>query len=94
MTMASLPLAPQEISVDFVDSVARVVRDSAEREILPRYRSVTAYRKHDGSLLTEADLAAQHALVRGLSGLIDYPVLGEEMPGEEQRRVWEGGGRF
>ena len=92
--MASLPLPANDISVDFVDAVAHVLKDSAEREILPRYRSVTAYRKHDGSLLTEADLAAQHALVRGLSRLIGYPVLGEEMPVEEQQRVWEGGGRF
>ena len=94
MAMASLPFAAQELSATFIDSVSRVVRECAEREILPRYRSVTAYRKHDGSLLTEADLAAQHALVRGLSGLIEYPVLGEEMHGEEQRRVWEAGGRF
>jgi myo-inositol-1(or 4)-monophosphatase len=92
--MPSSPPAKLQISVAFADSVARVVRETAEREILPRYRSVTAYRKNDGSLLTEADLATQHALVRGLSQLIDYPVLGEEMPGEEQLRVWEGGGRF
>jgi myo-inositol-1(or 4)-monophosphatase len=87
------PDAP-EISAPFAEAVERIVREAAEREILPRYRSVTAYRKHDGSLLTEADLAAQRALVAGLSVLIDYPVLGEEMPGEEQLRVWEGGGRF
>jgi myo-inositol-1(or 4)-monophosphatase len=47
--------------------------------------------KADGSVLTEADLASQAALVDCLPRLIPAPVLGEEMTAEEQGRVWHEG---
>ena len=67
-----------------VDAVRRVAID----EILPRYRSVEATRKHDGTLVTEADFAAQRALVRSLAALKDVPVLAEEMTAHEQSAIW------
>lgn len=55
---------------------------------MPRYLKVAHERKVDGSLLTEADVAAQHALARRLRAIAPYPVLGEEMTEVEQHDVW------
>jgi myo-inositol-1(or 4)-monophosphatase len=53
-----------------------------------------ATRKDDGSIVTEADFAAQRALVRRLTRIEAIPVLGEEMETAEQESIWERGGRF
>lgn len=60
-------------------------------EVMPRYMKVAHERKADGSLMTEADLAAQHALSERLRAIADYPVLGEEMTEAEQHAVWDAG---
>ncbi len=90
-----------DITVEFAARAIECVRSVATLEILPRYRSVAssaagaqARRKDDGSLVTEADLAAQHALVDGLGRVAPVPVLGEEMSAEEQARIFEAGGRY
>jgi len=83
-----------EITVPFAANAIDIVRATAIEEILPRYRSVAATKKDDGSLVTEADLAAQRALVRKLTALDNVPVLGEEMRGDEQARIWDADGRF
>jgi myo-inositol-1(or 4)-monophosphatase len=83
-----------DITVPFAARVIEVVRSVAAEEILPRYRSVVAMRKDDGSVVTDADYAAQHALSRRLATLEDIPVLGEEMPSHEQLAIYERGGRF
>ena len=49
-----------------------------------------ATRKYDGSLVSEADPAAQRALAARLRAILEAPVLGEEMPAEEQRALWDG----
>ena len=72
-------------------SLTQLVREMAHEIILPRYLRATRERKADGSVLTEADLAAEAALVARLPGLIPAPVLGEEMSAEEQGRVWHQG---
>jgi myo-inositol-1(or 4)-monophosphatase len=59
----------------------------ARETILPRYLRAVREHKADGSVLTEADLASQAALVERLPKLIMAPVLGEEMTAEEQGRV-------
>ena len=51
-------------------------------------------RKDDGSLVTEADHAAQHMLVRALPAVEPVPVLGEEMARAEQELIFRRGGRF
>ena len=61
-----------------------LARDVAAREVMPRFLNVASGRKQDGSLLTEADLASQAALVQALPELAPYPVLGEEMTTQEQ----------
>lgn len=65
-----------------------VVRDVAAAEVMPRYQKVVAEKKHDGSLFTEADLATQQAFQRLLPGIVDCPVLGEEMTQAEQEALW------
>ncbi len=68
-----------------------IVQDVARREVMPRYLKVAHSRKHDGSLFTEADLACQNALIVELTRLADYPVVGEEMPHQEQQTQWQAG---
>jgi myo-inositol-1(or 4)-monophosphatase len=83
-----------DITVPFVASAIDAVRAVAAQEILPRYRSVVATHKDDGSLVTEADFAAQDALVRRLRAVEPVPVIGEEMTALEQHGIFERGGRF
>ena len=76
----------------YLSAVCELVRDVARREVMGRFLSVDYERKHDGTLMTEADLAAQNALVEGLSRIVPFPVMGEEMTREEQQRLWQAGG--
>ena len=64
----------------------------AAEEIMPRYMKVALQRKSDGSLCTEADLAAQEALTRKLQAIVNVPVIGEEMSAEQQRARWDENG--
>ena len=83
-----------DITVRFAARAIDAVRSVAAEEILPRYRNTVASLKADGSPVTDADLAAQDALVRRLTAIEPLPVIGEEMPADEQRRTFERGGRF
>ena len=83
-----------DITVAFAGRAIDAVRAVAASEILPRYRTVVATRKDDGSLVTEADHASQRLLVRALAAIDDVPVLGEEMTRSEQERIFERGGRY
>lgn len=65
-----------------------VVRHIAQTEIMPRFLNTAAFRKADGSMLSEADLAAQTAFAAALPLLIDCPMLGEEMSAREQEDLW------
>ena len=69
--------------------IADLVCSVAEEEVLSRFLKVGANFKTDGSLLTEADLAAQKAFVYKLPQIINAPVLGEEMIEYEQRALWQ-----
>lgn len=75
-----------------LDQVIAACRQVGREEVMPRYLKVAHERKVDGSLLTEADVAAQTALFRHLGTIAPYPVMGEEMTEAEQRDVWERGG--
>jgi myo-inositol-1(or 4)-monophosphatase len=83
-----------DITVQFASQAIEAVRAVAVEEILPRYRSVAASRKADGSAVTEADLASQRALARRLARIEAIPVMGEEMPASHHSGIWERGGRF
>ncbi|MDO4434300.1 MAG: inositol monophosphatase [Alysiella sp.] len=71
--------------IAFLESV---VHDIATTEIMPYYLKVESARKTDGSMLSQADLAAQTALLSRLPEIIAAPVLGEEMTFEEQQTLW------
>ena len=71
-----------------LQELASIVRGIADRELPPRFSAATTTRKPDGSLLTEADLIMQDALVEALTQrwpAID--VLGEEMDETTQQRA-------
>jgi myo-inositol-1(or 4)-monophosphatase len=74
-----------------IKSVIHAVKTVAQQEIMPRYLKVAHQRKTDGSIFTEADIAAQTALVAALQQIRDCPVLGEEMLPEQQEALWHAG---
>lgn len=74
-----------------LNQVLEAVKTVAHREIMPRYLKVARQRKSDGSMFTEADLASQNALTEALGSIADFPVLGEEMPFEQQQALWQAG---
>ncbi len=76
-----------------LDELAALLRAVAARELVPRYTHVTRRIKADGSLLTEADLALQRAIATALAARWpEVPLLGEEMPAEEQRLLLQSRG--
>src|SRR5262245_42156797 len=83
--------AVAEVQLDLTESVIDAVKRVAADEIMPRYLRVAHQRKADGSLFTEADLAAQIALTRRLQSIFPGPVMGEEMTREEQVEHWLAG---
>ena len=72
-------------------AMAAAMKLVAEKEIMPRYMRVSHQQKIDGSLCTEADLAAQDALIHRLQGIHNVPVLGEEMNAARQKEIWGDG---
>ncbi|NTV95906.1 MAG: inositol monophosphatase [Thiobacillus sp.] len=72
-------------------AVIEAVRAVGRDEVMPRYLKVAHARKDDGSLFTEADLAAQKALIERLQAIAPYPVLGEEMDDAAHKRLWDEG---
>ncbi len=76
---------------ELLQQVCIAVRKIGREQVMPRYLKVAHERKTDGSLLTEADLATQRALIEALTRIAPYPVLGEEMTEDEQRQSWAQG---
>ncbi|MBC7943780.1 MAG: inositol monophosphatase family protein [Burkholderiales bacterium] len=74
-----------------LEPVIAVVKAVAAAEIMPRYLRVAHKRKTDGSLYTEADIAAQEALSRKLREIYDGAMIGEEMTRLEQAEQWLAG---
>ncbi len=75
-----------------LDASIAVVREVAQREITPRFLRVShGERKDDGSLCSEADLAAQQFLVGRLTEILACPIIGEEMSPAMQRAGWHEG---
>lgn len=72
-------------------AVIAAVKLVTAEEIMPRYLKVAHQHKSDGSLCTEADIAAQSALTKKLQAILNVPVLGEEMTEAEQRTQWDAG---
>jgi myo-inositol-1(or 4)-monophosphatase len=86
------PASPAPASASaLLAATVDVVRGVAAREVMPRFLRSVETRKDDGSIVTEADLAAQHALVPLLRELVDCDFVGEEMTGPEQQQAWGDG---
>jgi myo-inositol-1(or 4)-monophosphatase len=79
-------------SPSVIEAVIAAVRRVAEQEVMPRYLKVAQRRKTDGSLLTEADVAAQQALAQVLPTIHPGVVIGEEMSQDLQTSRWLDGG--
>ncbi|MBC8493328.1 MAG: inositol monophosphatase family protein [Candidatus Thioglobus sp.] len=68
-----------------IKQLISIIKQVAQTELLPRFQHVTKAYKADGSIVTEADIAAQHAIQQQLHHLYpDTPLLGEEMSENEQ----------
>ena len=72
-------------------AISAAMKLVAEHDIMPRYMRVGHQHKLDGSLCTEADLAAQEALIKRLQAIHNVPVLGEEMTGAQHEDIWGDG---
>ncbi len=84
-------ISPAEFSPDLPalrEPVIELLRKLAAEELMPRFKRVAIEKKHDGSVVTEADRAVEAALVKALPDIFDCPVLGEEMPEDAQKRLW------
>ena len=74
-----------------LQQVIDLVRDVGDNVVMPDFLKVARQQKDDGSVFTEADLAAQAALELGLKAIADCPLVGEEMTADEQQKSWDAG---
>lgn len=71
-----------------LQQVETIIKNLAEQEIMPRYNRVVFEFKADGSLVTEADTAMQHAVIEALNKLWpECALLGEEMSEQQQQTL-------
>jgi len=71
-----------------LEEVIGAVREVAQQVIMPRYLQVDRQIKADGSFFTEADVAAQNALLEKLQKIHPAAAMGEEMTKQEQEAQW------
>ena len=76
------------MSLPELQALEPLLVEAAEVELLPRLHRVSAGKKADGSLLTEADVGLQQHLIASLGEFnADIPVLGEELPVKTQQSL-------
>ena len=76
-----------------INELARLVRETADRELPARFSCGSGSRTADGSLVTEADLVMQSALAETLQRhWPDIDILGEEMDVSAQQRALQQAG--
>lgn len=69
-----------------------IVREVAQKTLLPLYHNVQREYKKDGSIITRADEAVQQALTQRLATVCpEVLLLGEEMPTEAQQSLLDSG---
>ncbi|MFO7593362.1 MAG: inositol monophosphatase family protein [Pseudomonadota bacterium] len=69
-------------------TIEKLVREAAERELMPRFNRTTYAIKRDGSIVTEADTATQQYLQQALARHFErIAFLGEEMSVSEQEAL-------
>lgn len=68
--------------------LTKLVIDTADEELIPRYQQTDSSTKADGTLVTATDLAIQSHISTMLSVFYpEIPLLGEEMSAAEQQHV-------
>ncbi len=79
-----------EINQANVDAVTKIAIDAGEKIMEIYSQDFEIYDKSDSSPLTEADLAAHHAIVNALGEVSDLPILSEESSGItwDERKTW------
>ena len=71
-----------------LEQLKDIVITASKEELLPRFNSVKRNYKHDGSVVTEADLVMQARLTSRLRETYpDIALLGEEMSAEQQHAL-------
>ncbi|MFT7413676.1 MAG: myo-inositol-1(or 4)-monophosphatase [Methylophagaceae bacterium] len=71
-----------------LEQLKDIVITASKEELLPRFNSVKRNYKHDGSVVTEADLVMQARLTSRLKAAYpDIALLGEEMSAEQQQAL-------
>jgi len=76
-----------DINID-TTKLKNLIRDIAKQELLPRFTKVSHSHKADGSIVTEADIAAQSQITTALNQhWPDFVLLGEEMTTEQQAQL-------
>ena len=77
-----------------LETVRQIVLMAAREELLPRFADVIRHVKHDGSMVTEADVAMQQRLKSDLARhWPEYDFLGEEMAGHEHEQLTGNAGK-
>ncbi|MES9990946.1 MAG: inositol monophosphatase family protein [Candidatus Thiodiazotropha sp.] len=70
------------------DLLCDLLVESARTELIPRFQRSDGHIKADGSLVTQADMAMQQRILRQLNHHYpQIPLLGEEMPVEQQLAI-------
>ncbi|UCH40518.1 MAG: inositol monophosphatase family protein [Gammaproteobacteria bacterium] len=78
-------------SYDDLLAIQDIVRETARHSLAVYFARSTADYKHDGSIVTEADLAMQQSLTKALAERFpNVQMLGEEISEAEQTRVIQG----
>lgn len=77
-------------SLPDLEMLAEFLREVGLETLMRASEEVSDTRKADGSVVTAADLATQHAIQAGLQAhWPEYRFLGEEMSREDQRRLYQ-----
>ena len=77
--------------IGMLNAVIDAVKEVAKQEIIPRYLKVQGRYKSDGSLCTEADVAAQEALVGKLQKIYPGKIVSEEISAAQNNHQWNSG---
>jgi len=77
--------------IGMLNAVIDAVKEVAKQEIIPRYLKVQGHYKSDGSLCTEADVAAQEALVGKLQKIYPGKIVSEEISAVQNNHQWNSG---
>jgi len=81
--------AAAQLTTRQIDDICDLVKETAHRELQARFAQVQGTRKHDGSVVSVADLAVQQRIRTGLARIApSCRFLGEEMGADEQQRVF------